>query len=443
MLTIIQNAIIITVDEKKRILRDSAIVLEEDKIKWIGLTKDLPDFGRNSTVIDAANKVIFPGFVNIHTHAALSVLRGIGDDRGIAPAYSPSVPQGVFLSPNDCYVFSLLGGLEALKFGTTCIVDNYIHEQQAVKAFDQLGMRAVVSERLHDADLFAIPEGKYEFDRQRGRDLLEAGLQLIRDWQGASEGRITCRLGPHASDTCSTEYLKEIKKAAEETQVGLVIHLAQSKREIAQIQERSGLSPTKFLDSLGLLTSQMIAGHCVYVDDNDIQILAKSGTHVSHQSGSNAKNAMMAPIKAIRQQGINVGLGTDNMAGDMVEVMRLALTVARMQTGDHLAFQALDVLEMATNGGALALGLHNSIGSLEVGKKADLVVVDFLKPHLIPLVDPVANFVHNGLGSDVDMVFVNGKLLIKEGKSTQIDEISVMQEAQKCSNFLWKKFKDG
>ena len=440
MSTIIQNATIVTMDSEKRVLHDAAMILEKDRISWIGLNKELTPPTNSSTVIDAKNKVIFPGFINIHTHAALSILRGIGDDRGIAPAYSPNVPQGVFLSPYDCYIFSLLGGLEALKFGTTCIVDNYIHEQQAAEAFNQLGMRAVVSERLHDADLFKIPEGKYEFDNHLGEQSLEAGLNLIRDWNGAGEGRITVRLGPHAPDTCSTEYLRKIKKAAEDTDVGLVIHLAQSKREAAQIIQRSGLSPTGYLDSLGLLSPKMIAGHCVFVNEADINLLAKSRCHVSHQSGSNAKNAMMAPIKAIHQHGVNVGLGTDNMAGDMVEVMRLALTVARMQTGDYLAFQAMDVLEMATIGGARALNLQDSIGSLEVGKKADLVVVDFLKPHLVPLVDPVANFIHNGLGSDVDMVFVNGELLIKDGKSTLLDESFVIQEAQQLSEALWKKF---
>jgi len=438
--TIIQNATIVTMDPQKRVLKEAALVLEEDRITWLGFTKDIPHQKANPTVIDATHKVIFPGFVNIHTHAALSVLRGIGDDRGIAPAYSPNVPQGVFLSPNDCYIFSLLGGLEALKFGTTCIVDNYIHEQQAAEAFQQLGMRAVVSERLHDADLFQIPEGKYEFDLRRGEDLLETGINLVHDWNGTPDGRITARLGPHAPDTCSAEYLRKIGRASQETGAGLVMHLAQSKREVSEIQKRSGRTPTAYLDELGLLSPQMIAGHCIYVDEADIALLAKSGTHVSHQSGSNAKNAMMAPIKAIRQQGINVGLGTDNMAGDMVEVMRLALTIARMQTEDYLAFQAMDVLEMATTGGALALNLQDNIGSLEVGKKADLVVVDFYKPHLVPLVDPVANFIHNGLGSDVDMVFVDGKLLIRDGKSTHVDEASVIQEAQQLSDELWKKF---
>ena len=440
MSTIIQNATIVTMDPQKRILSEAALVLDEDRITWLGLTKDIPPQLADSTVIDATHKVIFPGFVNIHTHAALSVLRGIGDDRGIAPAYSPNVPQGVFLSPNDCYIFSLLGGLEALKFGTTCIVDNYIHEQKAAEAFHLLGMRAVVSERLHDADLFQIPEGKYEFDPRRGEELLEIGLNLVRDWNGTPDGRITARLGPHAPDTCSAEYLRKIGKASQESGAGLVTHLAQSKREAAEIHRRSGYTPTAYLNELGLLSPQMIAGHCVFVNESDIALLAKSGTHVSHQSGSNAKNAMMAPIKAIRRQGINVGLGTDNMAGDMVEVMRLALTVARMQTGDYLAFQAIDVLEMATTGGALALNLQDSIASLEVGKKADLVVVDFYKSHLMPVVDPVANFIHNGLGSDVDMVFVDGKLLIENGKSLHIDEESVLQEAQQLSDALWKKF---
>lgn len=436
---ILSGATVVTMDPEKRILADSAIAIQGERIVWVGQKDQIPDKFDNFQVVRLERKVIFPGFVNLHTHAALSILRGVGDDTGIAPAYSPNVPQGVFLSPQDVYIFSMLGGLEALRFGTTCIVDNYIYEHQAVSAFNELGMRAVVSERLHDADLFNVPLGIYEFDPQIGEQQLERSYDLVQHWHGKFNGRIRCRLGPHAPDTCSTTYLKNIRDAAQELDLGLVIHLAQSRREVKEIQQRSGKTVTQYLADLGMLGPQMIAGHCIFVDEDEMDLLARTGTHVSHQSGSNSRGGMMAPIKALVERGVNLGLGTDNMSGDMIEVMRLALCVARMQTGDNLALSAYDVLEMATLGGARALGMEHEIGSIEVGKKADLVVVDYQKPHLVPMKDPIANLVHNGQGSDIDMVMVDGYIVIKDGHAITIDEDALLREAQRASDALWRK----
>ncbi len=440
MKTLLTDSIIVTMNTDKQVIDSAGLLIENDRIVWLGEMNSLPVLDEAVRKISAKGKVIFPGFVNIHTHAALSILRGIGDDLGVAPAYSPKVPQGVFLSPEDVYAFSLLGGLEALKFGATCIVDNYIYEHEAAKAFELLGMRAVVSERLHDADLFLIPEGRYEFDAYRGDQLLERGVDLCRVWEGSANGRITTRIGPHAADTCSTDYLKNLAKVADALQVGQVLHVSQSRRELKHIQERSGLTVVEYLDQIGILSPKMIAGHCIYVNDHEKQLLKTTSTHVAHLSGSNAKGGMMAPIKDLLNLGVNIGLGTDNMAGDMVEVLRLALCTARMREDDPQALRAMDVLTMATMGGAKALGMQDEIGSLEVGKKADLIVMDFEKAHLRPLRDPIANLVHNGLGSDIDMVFVDGELLIQNGIPTHIDEKELLEEVQSRSNVLWEKF---
>ena len=286
MKKVILGGTVVTMDPGRNLINDAAIVMNDDRIEWIGTSNTLPDLYKTIDTIEIPNHVVFPGFVNLHTHAALSILRGIGDDQGVAPAYSPKVPQGVFLSPEDCYVFSLLGALEALRFGTTCMVDNYIYANETARAFSTLGMRGIVSERLHDADLFLIPDGHYVFDPVRGRELLSRGIDLYEGWQGKDNGRISVFIGPHAPDTCSTPYLETIRDTARDLDLMLVLHVAQSEREVSVIKERSGMSVPYYLNSLGLLGEDMIAGHCIYVTPEDIQLLAETNTQVSHRAAA-------------------------------------------------------------------------------------------------------------------------------------------------------------
>ena len=214
MLTLFTHATIVTMDPERRVLKDAALAVRGDKIEWIGEMREVPPVYQAAVCRPVGGHVILPGFVNLHTHAALSILRGLADDKGLSPAYSPRVPQGVFLSPDEIYLFTLLGALEALRFGTTTIVDNYIYSDRTVVALDELGLRAVVSERLHDADLFQIPNGVYQFDDRLGEELLNRNLELVKNWQGHANGRITCRIGTHAPDTCSTAYLEKARDAA-------------------------------------------------------------------------------------------------------------------------------------------------------------------------------------------------------------------------------------
>lgn len=436
MSEIFEHAYLITMNPDGERIPDGALVITGGKIAWIGKNSEIPSVYAGEKKVDCRGKVIYPGFINAHSHAALSVLRGVGDDIGMAPAYSRDVPQGVFMSEEDIYTFSLLGGLETLKFGCTMIVDNYIHERFAAKAFDRLGMRAVVSERIHDADLFGIPAGSYSFDMKTGMDLLKKNLDLIETWKG--HDRISACIGPHAPDTCSDDFLREVRKAADETNQRVVIHLAQGMREVNQIKARSGLTPTEFVDSFGLLDEKTIAGHCIYVSEKDKELIKNSKVQIAHMSGSNSKGGMVAPISDYKNTGVNICLGTDNMSGDMIMVMRLALVTSRMRTHDNSLFAA-DVLEMATMGGARALGMSDSIGSLEVGKQADFFTMDYEQIHLVPLVDPVMNLVHNGLSSDIRDVYVGGIKVIENGRSLFVDEAELLKEAQERCLRLWEK----
>ena len=345
MAYVIKNAWIITMEDDAMQWKDGALVIVEDRIDWIGATAQLPLRYDTFNSVDGTGKLVLPGFVNSHTHAALSVLRGIGDDIGLAPAYSPKIPQGVFMSKADCYCFSLLGAGEALLFGSTTIVDNYLFIEQTAQASKKLGIRAVLSERLHDANLFKIPEKKYEFSEQIGQAALQRAVDFIEQWEGAAKGRIRCRFGPHAPDTCSADYLKQIYGLSEHYDLGIVIHNSQSLREMDHIQEREGCSPTEYLFRIGLLNQRLIAGHCIYVSPQDIALLSQSRAHVSHLSDSNAKNGMMAPINELQEWGVSICLGTDNMTGNMIETMKMAVCTARMLTRNYQALLAMDVLK--------------------------------------------------------------------------------------------------
>lgn len=435
----IRDTTIITMDNNRRIMRNASIVIQDDRITWLGPENEFPKTYEHATTIDGKGKVVYPGFINIHAHAALSVVRGIGDELGTAPAYTPGVPQGIYLSKDDCYKLALLGALEAVKFGTTCIVDNYVNEDSAAQAFTDLGIRAIVSELVRDVNAENIPHRIYEFDEKRGEKEIEKNLALIQKWHNTNNGRIKCLLGPHTPDGCSRNFLNIIREEAERHNIGMVIHLSQSRAENAEVLRREGMTPTEYLYDIGILGPKLIAGHCIYVNENDINRLAETKTNVAHLSGSNAKGGMMAPVKKIRDQGINVAVGTDNMSYDMIEVMRLALCTARMLDENPDALKAMDVLEMATINGAKAIQMDHEIGSIETNKKADLVLIDYEKPHLVPLIDPIANLVHNGIGSDIITVLIDGDVIVDEESVSTVDESEVMKMAQKSTELLWKK----
>jgi 5-methylthioadenosine/S-adenosylhomocysteine deaminase len=439
---IITGAVVVTMNIERQIIPDGAVVINGDKIAKIGSTEAIlsaysdQEFER----INANGKVLLPGFVNIHTHAGLTVLRGVGDEWATFPSYTKSIPQGVLLSPDDIYLFSLLGGLEALRFGSTTIVDNYIYSNENVKAFENLKMRTVISERIHDADLFKIPSGEFLFSTDIGDHFIEKNIELIETWHGANNGLIQCRMGPHAPDTCSMEYLERVRSLADQYKVGIVIHLAQGAYEGKVIKERTGgLSPVQYLDKAGLLGPDLIAAHCIYLDQADIQLMADRNINVAHMPEGNAKYGMIAPIAELRQAGVNVGLGTDNMAADMIEVMRFAVLIGRTRNHEAWYPSSLDALEMATINGAKALGMQDQIGSIEEGKKADIILIDFRKPHLLPVIEPIPNLIHTGLGSDVDTVIVNGEVLVDEGKVVVVDEEKILQDVQALAKLRWSE----
>lgn len=437
---LIHGGLIVTMNPEGKIWKNGALLIREDRIQDIGEEDDLLSSHPEAPKLNAAGKALLPGLINLHTHTVLTVLRGVAEDAGIKSIYEQMMPMTDLMTPEDRYAMGLLGALEALKSGATTVVDNFSHMADIVPAVERSGLRAVVSEIVNDADLLEIRKGNYRFEAGIGEALLKKNVDLVEKWHGRENGRIRCHLGPHAPDTCSPWLLREIAALAEKMDLGITIHIAQSPGEVEQVLKREGKRPVEYLDAAGFLGPRVIGGHCVHLSPVEIDILGRTNTHISHNAAINARRGFIAPIRALKDAGANIGVGSDNMSEDMFEVMRIALMVGRIKTGDYAALMPLDVLEMATRNGAKALGLEKEIGSLEPGKKADLILLDLKKPHLTPMINVPGTIVHTGLASDVDTVIVDGRILMEGRKVKVLAEEEVLARAQKTTERLWEKF---
>jgi 5-methylthioadenosine/S-adenosylhomocysteine deaminase len=381
-----------------------------------------------------------PGLVNVHTHAILSMVRGVAEDLGFAPAYTPGIPHGHDVTPDEAVALARLGALEAMLFGSTLINDTYVHADLTLPAMAQLGLRVFSCGRIHDADFSLIGDGRWEYHRAIGERTLGEALALAQRWHGAFDGRAGVQLAAHAPDTCSDALLRDVADASARLGLRVNTHLAQSRKEVVQVRARSGRSPAQLLDEVGLLNDRLIAAHCLFLDEDDLARCGRAGIHVAHIPKGNATGGTAAPTSALRRAGARIALGSDNMHADLIEVMRWALCVGRLQEQRVDGFwQPEDVLRMATIDGARAMGLDAEIGSLEAGKRADLVVLDFRRPHLVPCLDPVGNLVHVAQGRDVEHVWVDGVQTVASGAPALASIDAVLRDAQAAADALWRR----
>ncbi|MFM9888332.1 MAG: amidohydrolase family protein [Burkholderiales bacterium] len=439
---LIKNATIVTCDSNDHVIADGALGIRGDRIAYVGPSASLPPDCRAGRTLDATGRVVTPGFINVHTHAILTMVRGVAEDLGFAPAYTPGIPHGHDVTPDEAIALAQLGATEALLFGSTLINDTYVHADLTIKPMADVGLRVFSCGRIHDADFALIGDGRWEHHDRIGDETLGLAVALAERWHGRESGRIGVQFAAHAPDTCSDRLLGKIAVEAARQNLRVNTHLAQSQKEVAQVKARSGKTPAQVLNDAGLLNDRLTAAHCIFVDENDIALCGRASINVAHVPKGNATGGTIAPTVKLRNAGASLTLGTDNMHADMVEVMRWALAVGRVQEGKVSdAWQPRDVLRMATINGARAMGLDHEIGSLELGKKADAVVFDFRRPHLVPNVNPIGNIVHVGQGRDVETVIVDGRVVVEGGEPVLVKREAIIAAAQHAADALWARAK--
>ncbi|WP_343592359.1 amidohydrolase family protein [Paracidovorax wautersii] len=428
------DAIALTADARQPELRGCAIGIAQGRIAWLG--RQPPSHYSATRTLHLPGHFVTPGFVNTHTHSVLSMVRGVAADLGFAPSYTPGIPKGTQVTPPQARALARLGALEALLFGSTVMGDNFVHADIVTDAMAELGLRLCPSWRIHDVDFARVAQGDWHHDAAIGRRTLDAALALHARWVG--HPRVQVNLAAHAVDTCSNGFLREVAAAARVHDLVVSTHLGQSRTEVERVQVRTGRSSTEVLEEMGLLNHRLLGGHCIYLSESDIARMARAGAHAVHIPKCNAASGRLAPTPLLQRAGVNIALATDTQHGDMVELMRWALATARVQEGGvNDGWQPRHVFHMATLGGARALGLDHLTGSLEVGKAADLVVFDGNRPHLRPHVNPLGSLVHTGQGRDVQMVLVDGEILVEHGRPTRVDMDAVCAEAEAAARELW------
>lgn len=430
--------LLLTLDEQGRVLRNGALAVSGGRIVDIGPAAALEARWSATTHVDGKGRLVIPGLVNVHNHTPLMITRGMIEDIGFAPMYTPGIPQGHWLDADDAYALSSLGMYELLRAGCTTVVDYYRYPSSCARAAAELGLRAVIAGRVHDADPAALAVGRYEHRTEIGQASLRENAELIERWNGHDGGRIRCDWAPHAPDTCSDDLLREVGRLAEAHGGNLHTHLAQLPMEVEAVQARSGLTPARLLDKLGLLNERLIAAHCIHMERADIELCGKAGITVAHAPIGNAKGGRIAPIVELRDAGARIALCTDTFSGDLIEAMRWSIAMQRIDRQGNV-LDARTVLDWGTREGAAALGMGSEIGSLEIGKRADIVLLDNRSPSLAPLIDGYGVLVHSASGRDVDTVIVGGRIVLASGQPVNVDGAEIVTRAQAVADRLWQR----
>ena len=423
MKTLITNAYVLDMLGDEPDVRKSDILIEDNIISKMERDLSAEEVDEK---INAKNMVVMPGLINTHTHLAMSIFRGYKDDRKLMDWLENAIfPVEDKLEPEDIYWNSYLSCLEMLRSGTTTCNDMYFGMNKAIEAIENTGLRALVAWSITDDSI---------------RDKVERTREYAKKYN-VPGSRIKVITSPHAPYSCNPDTIKLCVNLAKELNTSLHIHLSETLDEEETIRERYNKRGTEYLNDLGVFDVPVILAHGIYISDSDIEILKHVKGGIAHNPISNCKlSSGICDVVKLRKNGINVGLGTDGIGStttlDMFEEMKTAAYLQKVNTMEPTSIKAYDILKMATIEGARVLGLDNEIGTLEPGKKADMIFIRTDKLHLCPDNDVCTNIVYSANGADVDTVMIDGKIIMQNRKMINLDEKEVMKQVKKIAKRL-------
>lgn len=421
---------LLTMEDDMSVIRDGAVAVTGTDITGTGSFDEISEKYSSDNITDGENRVIFPGLINTHTHAPMVYFRGLADDLPLQDWLEKHIwpAETKWLTEEFVSDSIELAVLEMLKAGVTTYADQYFYQNAAGKKLEKLGMRGVLGAGIIDfPSLYA----------KTADDYFTNAKNLIENWKDSD--LVTPCIAPHATYTCGPDNYKRAKEMAEKYDVMIHTHLAETQFEVSETERRYGKTPVEYFEDIGLLSDRLFAAHCVWLTDNEIELLAKRNVGVSHCIESNLKLASgFAPVDRLLKAGVIVAFGTDGAASNndlcILGEMSTAAKVHKAVSGDPTVLDSRTALMMATKNGAHILGLGDTVGTLEEGKKADLVIASLDRPHLLPIYDIYSHITYCMRPSDIETVMVNGKIVVQDSRLVTADEEEILATARK-----WQK----
>jgi len=424
---LISGGTVVTMNGERRVFNDGAVAVRGDTIVAVGPRAELEARYESRQVIDARNSLILPGFVNGHTHVPMTLFRGLHDDVTLNDWLYKYIFPAEARNVNEAFVRwgTRLAAAEQIRGGVTTFADMYYFEDAVAEESKAAGLRGVLGETWID---FPAPDNKSE------AQMFDYTEKFLKRWEG--DPLIHAAVAPHSIYTCSRKTLQDASALARKYHAPILIHVAEMKKELDDSEKQNGVSPVQYLERVGVLGPDVVAAHCIFVDEADRKLLAQRNVGCVHNPSSNMMLASgVAPVSEMRTAGVAVGLGTDGPAGsnndlDLMEEIDLAAKLAKITKMNPLALNALAVVEMATIDGARALHMEKEIGSLEQGKKADVILISLDEPNAVPMYDIYAQIAYALKGSDVKTVMVGGRVLMRDRKLLTVNEDEAMAKAR-------------
>jgi 5-methylthioadenosine/S-adenosylhomocysteine deaminase len=426
---VIEGGTILTMVEDKDPLPNGRVCISGDMIEHVSVRENdtVPEA---KVVIHAEDAIILPGLVNAHGHSPMTIFRGLADDLPLKTwLFDHMFPaEAKYLNPDSVYWGCLLACLEMIASGTTTAVDSYFFADEIVRAVDKAGIRALVAQGVIDFPAPGVPEPK---------ENLNVGAAFLERWIGFSD-LITPGLFCHSPITCSENTLRQACDISHRFGLPIQTHLSETQEEAHEVRKKAQVDPAFYLDTLGVLDRNLIVAHAVHVSDEEIDLLARREVKVAHCPESNMKlGSGIAPVAKMLDKGVTVGLGTDGCASnnnlDLLREMDTAAKLAKVASLDPTLLDAETVMRMATIGGAQLIGLENTIGTIEEGKKADIAIISTNAPHMTPMYNPYSQIVYSATGGDVRDVIIDGKIVYRNSRFTTLDTDEIMDKVQGIS----------